>query len=151
MLKLSTNQNIKTLFFFSAKKVKRDFLYQSREILQKKDIKLSKPSINIEKNIRKIRLLDNIFKSSILVGISEKEFTFEQLKEFANMDIHGLDFLGVLSKNEYLSKNRLKTDLVSVDSILYTTYSNLIKMPQILSSNIVYTTGLASSYTKSLK
>jgi hypothetical protein len=60
MLKNSTNQNIKTLFFFSAKKVKRDFLYQSKEILQKKNIKLSKPSINIEKNIRKIRLLDNI-------------------------------------------------------------------------------------------
>jgi hypothetical protein len=86
-----------------------------------------------------------------LVGISEKEFTFEQSKEFANIDIPGLDFLGVLSKNEYLSKNRLKTDLVSTNDILYTTYSNLVKMPQTLSNNFIYTTKLASSYTKFLK
>jgi hypothetical protein len=151
MLKNNTNQNIKTLFFFSAKKVKRDFLYQSREILQKKDIKLAKPSIHIEKNIRKIRLLENLFKSSILVGISEKEFTFEQLKEFSTMDIPGLDFLGVLSKNEYLSKNRLKTDLVNTNDVLYSTYLNLIKMPQVLSNNCIYTIGLASNYTKLLK
>jgi hypothetical protein len=148
---LNSNQNIKTLFFFSAKKVKRDFLYQSKEILQKKSIKLSKPSINIEKNIRKIRILDNIFKSSTLVGISEKEFTFEQLKEFASMDIPGLDFLGVFSENEYISKNRLNTKLISSTDVLYATYINLVKMPQALSNNFISTTGLASNYTKFLK
>jgi hypothetical protein len=151
MINTSTNQNIKTLFFFSAKKVKRDFLYQSKETLQKRAIKLSKPSAIIEKNIRKIRLLDNIFKSSTLVGISRDEFTLEQLKELVSIDIPGLDFIGVLSGNEYISKNRLNTKLVSNDDVFFSVYKNLLKMPQILSSSFVYTASLTSSYTGVLK
>jgi hypothetical protein len=151
MLKNILNNKVETIFFFSAKKVKRDFLYQSKEILQNKNIKLSKPSINIEKNIRKIRLLENILKSSTLIGTSEENFSYENLKEIANMDIPGLHFMGVISGNNYITKDRLNTNTVTSRDVLYTTFINLIKVPQTLSNSTIYTTGLVTNYLKSIK
>jgi hypothetical protein len=147
------NKNVldnKILFFFTAKKVKRDFLYQSREILQKKNIKLVKATTIIEKNIRKIRLLDNIVKSSTLVGISSENFDFSFSRQLSNMEIPGLDFLGVLKNDQYFSKKRLNSIIISKEQVLYKTYNNCIKTPQVLSNFLVNPISLTLSYTKTL-
>lgn len=101
------NKNNIYLFFF-AKKVKRDSLFESRTTLLKQKIKLIKSTVDIEKNIRKVRLLDSLIKSSVLVGIPlNQNIGPSEIKKILLNQIPGIEFLGVLVNNTFLPKNRV--------------------------------------------
>lgn len=104
----NVNSKNSTYLFFFAKKVKRDSLFESRTILLKQKIKLIKSTANIEKNIRKVRLLNGLIKSSVLVGVPlNQNVDISEIRKIPLNQMPGIEFLGILVNDTFLPKNRL--------------------------------------------
>lgn len=149
MLNTKKHEN-NIIFFFIAKKVKRDSLYESKSVLLSNNIKLLKSTKTIEKNIRKIPLLSDIIKSSVLIGTTfEKNINTSQLTKLCATNIPGLDFLGVLVNSEYFSKTRIKSNHL-VDKTLFwkTLMNNSTQGFSNISSSLVSALSITSCYLK---
>jgi hypothetical protein len=122
----------KTLFFFIAKNVKRNLLYQSRQTLQENGIRFGKLTSTLEKEVRKIRLLQPLIKSSVMIGISTKPVDSEFLVNFIKNETPGLDFIGVFSKNQFFTKDRLKLCFFRKENLSHFLFYELVKAPQLV-------------------
>lgn len=138
----------KTILFFIANRVKRDFLYESLAFLHEKNVKLVKADVPLEKKIRKIRILSGLIKSSVLLGLVDSRTSSDLLKEIANTKIYGLNFMGVLKDNVYFSKTRLNTITINRDKLLRTPFLSISKNPQTLINLITRTLVLITNFTK---
>jgi hypothetical protein len=151
---LNSVNNIYLVFF--AKRVKRDSLFEPRAMLIKDKIKLLKPTIEIEKKIRKVRLLDGLVKSSVLVGIPvNHKLEISDVKKISLNQIPGIEFLGVLINEIYLPKSRLNSfggDLTKNKILFQTVAQNAITNPiAIISGKTPTILSLVSHFSKKIK